>query len=290
VSTESVQTGPHLRRTYHTAHGDLVSGGRCLIMGVLNVTPDSFSDRGAYLDPAAAVERALAMAADGADVIDIGAESTRPGAKPISEQRQIERAIPVLTQARGCGLSLPISIDTRSARVARAALDAGADMINDVSAARHDPQMPRLLAECKAPFVIMHMQGTPETMQAAPHYEDVVVEVATFFEQRADALSALGVDVSTRMLIDPGIGFGKTLEHNLALLRAAADYGRRWPVVLGPSRKRFLGEILDETDPGNRIFGTAAVVAHAALAGIAMVRVHDVKAMRQVVDVCDRLK
>jgi dihydropteroate synthase len=127
-------------------------------------------------------------------------------------------------------------------------------------------------------------------MQAAPHYEDVVVEVATFFEQRADALSALGVDVSTRMLIDPGIGFGKTLEHNLALLRAAADYGRRWPVVLGPSRKRFLGEILDETDPGNRIFGTAAVVAHAALAGIAMVRVHDVKAMRQVVDVCDRLK
>ncbi len=259
-------------------------------MGVLNVTPDSFSDGGEYLDPAAAVERALAMAADGADVIDIGAESTRPGAKPISEQQQIERILPVLTQARDRGLSLPVSIDTRSARVAEAALDAGADMINDVSAARHDSQMARLLAERGVPFVIMHMQGSPQTMQAAPHYDDVVAEVAAFFEQRADALTTAGVDVPNKMIVDPGIGFGKTLEHNLALLRAAAGYGERWPVVVGPSRKRFLGEILNEPDPSKRVFATAATVAHAALSGIDMVRVHDVKAMRQVVEVCDRLR
>lgn len=265
-------------------------GGRCLIMGVLNVTPDSFSDAGMYLDPAAAVERALAMAADGADVIDIGAESTRPGAKPISEQQQIERAIPILTQARDRGLSLPISIDTRSARVTEAALDAGADIINDVSAARHDPQMPRLLAGRGVPFVIMHMQGSPQTMQAAPHYENVVAEVAAFFEQRADALTAAGVDVSAKMIVDPGIGFGKTLEHNLALLRAAAGYGHHWPVVVGPSRKRFLGEILNEPDPSKRVFGTAATVAHAALSGVDMVRVHDVKAMRQVVEVCQAIR
>ena len=265
-------------------------GGRCLIMGVLNVTPDSFSDGGKYLDPAAAVERALVMAADGADVIDLGAESTRPGAKPVSKEQQIERIVPVLTRARDRGLRLPISIDTRSARVAEAALDDGADMINDVSAARDDPQMPRLLAERGVAFVIMHMQGTPETMQTAPHYEDVVAEVAAFFEHRAEALTAAGVDVPTKMIVDPGIGFGKTLAHNLTLLRAAAGYGQRWPVVVGPSRKRFLGDILNEPDPGKRVFGTAATVAHAALSGVAMVRVHDVKAMRQVVEVCDRLR
>jgi len=258
-------------------------------MGVLNVTTDSFSDGGRFATPAAAAERAVEMAGEGADVIDVGGESTRPGSRPVSEREQIERVVPVIRQARQRGVGLPISIDTRSAQVAGVALDVGADMVNDVSGARDDPKMPQLLADRGAVFVVMHMQGTPATMQVAPHYEDEVGEVAAFFEERAAALAAVEIEVAAKMLVDPGIGFGKTLEHNLALLGAVGRFGGRWPVVVGPSRKRFLGEILGETDPAKRVFGTAATVAHAALSGAAMVRVHDVRAMRQVVEVCDRL-
>ncbi len=312
-------------RVYPTAHGKLVFGRRCLVMGVLNVTPDSFSDGGRFFEaapPAAsgvplaaccrchpAVARAEAMAAEGADVIEIGGESTRPGSKSVPDDEQIRRVVPVIRELRERRLSLPISVDTRSARVAAAALDAGADIINDVSAARYDAEMPRLLAERRVPFVIMHMLGTPETMQVDPHYHDVVREVGDFFIERAQALAAAGVQVDGRMIVDPGIGFGKTVEHNLALLRAAAAFGRsplvtvpatstgatgsllpvpieRWPVLVGPSRKAFLGKLLNEPDPEKRLMGTAACVAHAVLTGVDMVRVHDVKAMRQVVDVC----
>lgn len=258
-------------------------------MGVLNVTPDSFSDGGHYFDPVAAIARAEAMAAEGADVIDIGGESTRPGAPPVSDDEQIDRVLPVIRGARSRGVSLPISIDTRSARVAAAALEAGADIVNDISGARADGDMPRLLAEWNVPFVIMHMQGTPETMQAAPRYEDVVADVGAFFDERAQALAAAGVKVGEKMIVDPGIGFGKTLEHNLSLLRAAATYGKKWPVIVGTSRKSFLGRLLNEPDPERRLIGTAATVAHSALTGVDMVRVHDVAEMRQVVEVCWRL-
>jgi len=257
-------------------------------MGVLNVTPDSFSDGGAYFAPADAVVRASKMVAEGADVIDIGGESTRPGSEPVPPEEQIRRVVPVIRQARVHGVGLPISIDTRSAAVAAAALDAGADVVNDISAARHDPAMPKLLAARRVPFVAMHMQGAPGTMQDAPEYGDVVAEVGAFFEERAEVLAAAGVDMDY-MIVDPGIGFGKTLEHNLALLRSIHTFCVRWPVLVGPSRKRFLGEILNEPDPADRLMGTAATVAHCVLAGVDMVRVHEVREMRQIVDVCHRL-
>ncbi len=254
-------------------------------MGVVNVTPDSFSDGGRHDTPAEAVVRAVRMVAEGADLIDVGGESTRPGSQPVSAEEQIRRVVPVIRQARLHGVGLPISIDTRSAAVASAALDAGADVINDVSAGRHDAAMPALLAERGVPFVAVHMQGTPQTMQDAPQYEDVVAEVAAFFVDRAEALAAVGVDVN-RMIVDPGIGFGKTPAHNRALLRSIRSFGIRWPVLVGTSRKRFLGDILNEPDPERRLMGTAATVAHCALAGVDIVRVHDVAQMRQVVDVC----
>jgi dihydropteroate synthase len=257
-------------------------------MGILNVTPDSFSDGGLYAAEDAAIARAKAIMAEGADVIDIGGESTRPGSRPVEADIQIARVVPVISRLRADGVEAPISIDTRSAKAAVAALDAGADIVNDISAARHDPDMPRLLAERRIPFVAVHMQGTPETMQINPAYKDVVAEVRDFFVERAESLSAAGVDLS-RMIVDPGIGFGKTLEHNLALLRMISSFQGRWPVLVGPSRKRFIGEILGEPDPAGRLMGTAVLVAHCALAGVEMVRVHDVRAMRQVVEICARL-
>lgn len=276
------------RRILDTPHGPLAFGQRCLIMGILNVTPDSFSDGGLHVETQAAVARALEIAAEGGDVIDIGGESTRPGSEPVAPKEQIRRIIPVIREARARGLTAPVSVDTRSASVAEAALDAGADMVNDISGVRDDPAMSSLLAERRVPFVAMHMQGAPGTMQTAPRYADVVAEVAEFFVARAESLASAGVDVD-RMIVDPGIGFGKNLEHNLALLRSIRSFGVRWPVLVGPSRKRFLGELLDEPDPAGRLMGTAAAVAYAALSGADMIRVHDVKAMRQVVAVCEAI-
>jgi dihydropteroate synthase len=256
-------------------------------MGILNVTPDSFSDGGLYSTTEAAVVRGREMVSEGADVLDVGGESTRPGARPVAAIEQIQRVVPVIRRMRSEGVTLPISIDTRSAAVAAAALDAGADIVNDISAARHDSDMPRLLAERRVPFVAMHMQGTPETMQLDPRYGDVVAEVRAFFIERAETLAAFGVDVS-RMMVDPGIGFGKKLEHNLALLRAIGVFRDPWPVLIGPSRKRFIGELIGQT-AADRLIGTAAVVAHCALAGVDLVRVHDVEAMKSIIHVCSRL-
>ena len=282
-------------RTLVTPHGELQFSRRCLILGVLNVTPDSFSDGGRYLSTIDAVSRAVEMQGDGADVIDIGGESTRPGSTGVPADEQIARVVPVIRAARAAGVTVPMSIDTRDAAVARAAIDAGADIINDVSGARHDGAMPRLLADSGAPFIIMHMLGTPQTMQRDPHYKDVVADVGAFFEERADALAAAGVDVDRRMIVDPGIGFGKTRAHNLALIRAAAaEFGAKRPLLIGVSRKRVIGELLGEADPSAagaaasqaRLFGTAAAVAYAAMSGADMVRVHDVASMRAVVEVC----
>lgn len=257
-------------------------------MGILNVTPDSFSDGGRYLQPSAACDRAAAMVDEGADLIDIGGESTRPGATPVPAEEELRRVIPVV-RALAPGLPVPVSVDTRKAVVAREALEAGASLINDVTALRGDPEMPAVVARAGAPVVLMHMQGTPDTMQRAPHYADVVAEITDWLRAAATEARARGV-AEDRILIDPGLGFGKRPEHNLRLLRSLdrlVETG--YPVVVGPSRKSMIGAVVGG-DPDDRLMGTAAAVAWAAAAGAAVVRVHDVKAMRQVVDMVEAVR
>jgi dihydropteroate synthase len=256
---------------------------RPAVMGVLNVTPDSFSDGGRFADAAAAVAAAAAMVEAGADVIDIGGESTRPGSQPVPAAEQIRRVVPVVEGIRAKAPDATLSIDTTRAAVAEAALDAGATLLNDVSAGRDDADMLPLAARRGCPIVLMHMLGTPATMQAAPAYDDVTAEVAAFLSDRAAAAVAAGVS-RTNVLLDPGIGFGKTIDHNLELLRRLrelADLG--YPLVVGTSRKKFVGVITDEPEPSRRVFGTAATVAWSVANGAAMVRVHDVGPMAQVV-------
>lgn len=272
-----------------TARGAWTLGGRTRVMGVLNVTPDSFSDGGAYADPAAAVDRGLRLVAEGADALDVGGESTRPGSAAVGAEEQCRRVLPVIRGLRDAGAALPISIDTRLARVAESAIDAGADIVNDVSALQHDAGMAGVCARRGAAVILMHMRGTPETMQASPVYADVVAEVAACLRERIDAAVAAGI-ARERIIVDPGIGFGKSLEHNLELLRnIPALRALGVPLLIGPSRKAFLGAILHEPHPANRDVGTAAVVAHCALAGVHVVRVHNVRMMRQVVEVLSRL-
>ena len=251
-------------------------------MGVLNVTPDSFSDGGRFATVEAAVERARGMVAEGAEMIDVGGESTRPGSQPVPPEEQIRRVVPVIE--RIASLPVTISIDTMKASVAQAALEAGATVVNDISAGRDDPALLALVARRGCPVILMHMQGTPATMQQAPHYQDVVAEVASFLRERVEAAGAAGVNRS-RILIDPGIGFGKLLTHNLELLRRQRELidavGR--PAVIGTSRKGFIGRITGVEQPDQRLFGTAAAVAWTVANGAAVVRVHDVKAMQQVV-------
>ena len=259
---------------------------RPLIMGILNVTPDSFSDGGLYLPPGSAIDHAMEMAEQGADIIDIGGESTRPGARVVSVQQQRERVLPVVKELR---LQLPadvrISIDTRSSEIAREALALGADIINDVSAGRADEQMFAVAAQSRAPLILMHMQGSPETMQDNPGYDDVVEEVYGFLLARAAAAEAAGV-AREQIVIDPGIGFGKRREDNLRLLAhldVFADSG--YPVLLGTSRKRFMGSICNTCIPGKLEYATVATTALGVQAGVSMFRVHDVYANRQAVDV-----
>ncbi len=253
------------------------------LMGVLNVTPDSFSDGGLHLRRADAVARAFALADAGADIIDIGGESTRPGADPVPEPEEIARVVPVIAALRTEGLALPISVDTRNAAVAQAALDAGADLFNDVSALTHDPASLALAAEAGCPVCLMHAQGDPKTMQDAPHYDDVLLDVAGFLEARIAAAEAAGIERG-RILVDPGIGFGKTLAHNLALIRGLAlmhDLG--CAVLFGASRKRFIGTIGGAPDPADRAPGSIAVALEALRQGAQVIRVHDLKETRQAV-------
>jgi dihydropteroate synthase len=267
--------------------GRLDFSAGCLVMGVLNVTPDSFSDGGRFLDKNKAIEHGLRMAADGAAIIDVGAESTRPGAEPVSADEQIKRAIPVI-EALAEKVDVPISIDTYNAEVAEAALEAGTAMINDITTLS-DERMGRLAAERKVPVVLMHMQGTPQTMQIEPKYDDVVSEVLNFLLAAARKAKRFGIEES-RIFIDPGIGFGKTLEHNLLLLRNIdkfVDSGCR--VCIGTSRKVFIGKITGKENPEERLFGTAATVALCAAAGVSIVRVHDVAEMMDVVKVANAI-
>lgn len=253
------------------------------IMGILNVTPDSFSDGGRYVSLEAAVAQGVAMARAGADIVDVGGESTRPGADPVPVDEQIARVVPVI-RALTAAVDVPISIDTTSAAVAEAALDAGADVVNDVTAGRGDPALLPLAGARSCPVVLMHMQGTPRSMQAGIRYDDVVEDVARFLAERAEAALAAGVSPD-RVVVDPGIGFGKTVAHNLQLLRDLARIRAvGYPVLVGPSRKSFLGAVTGRA-VDDREMATAAAVAAAILAGAAIVRVHDVAAMIDVVRV-----
>jgi len=263
-------------------------GGRVLVMGALNVTPDSFSDGGAFLDPDAAADRALAMEREGADIIDIGGESSRPGAEPVPLEEELRRVLPVLERLRG-RLRIPISIDTTKAEVAEAALQAGAEIVNDISALRFDPRMGEVVAKSGAGLVLMHMRGTPKTMQQDPTYADVVAEVRDFLAQRVEHAVSLGIDREL-IAIDPGIGFGKTVEHNLELLRRLPELCELGhPVLVGPSRKSFIGAVLD-LPVEERLEGTLAACAVAVVRGADIVRVHDVRAVRRAVDLAVRLR
>ena len=287
MKSKKAKAGGRSEEVVEWPRGRLDFSSGCLVMGVLNVTPDSFSDGGQFFGTATAVEHGLQMAADGAAIIDVGAESTRPGSASVSARDEIGRVLPVIEGLRQ-RTDVPISVDTRKLEVAEAALGVGASMINDV-AALSDERMAELAAEHNVPVVLMHMQGTPSTMQIEPKYEDVVGEVLEFLLERAGAAERFGIS-KERIFIDPGIGFGKTLQHNLLLLK---NIGRfvvaGYKVLVGTSRKSFIGKITGREKPAERIFGTAATVALCAAAGVSVVRVHDVAEMADVVNVTNRI-
>jgi len=251
-----------------------------LLMGVVNVTPDSFSDGGQFLDPAAAIAHAFRLVEEGADLLDVGGESTRPDAEPVSEAEELRRVMPVIEALVG-RVRVPVSIDTMKPGVARAALQAGASLVNDVGANRTEPDMWRLVADAGAGYVVMHMLGTPRTMQRAPTYRDVVAAVGEFFADRLRRLAAAGVHADQTVL-DPGFGFGKTVGHNLQLLAALRSF-TKWqrPLLLGVSRKSFVGHVTGETQAVARLPGSLACACWGVEAGASIVRVHDVRATRQ---------
>lgn len=250
------------------------------IMGILNITPDSFSDGGQVFAVEAALDRARKMAA-GADIVDIGGESTRPGSAAVPEKDEISRVVPVIEAIRAAGITTPISIDTRKASVAAAALDAGADIVNDVAAMTYDSAMAGLVAERGVPVCLMHAQGDPETMQNDPRYDDVVRDVYDWLAERIEAAVSAGIS-RDKIIADPGIGFGKTLQHNVSLLQNLSIYhGLGCPVLLGASRKRFIGTIGNAPDPLDRTAGSVAVALHGAAQAVQILRVHDTFETRQ---------
>ena len=257
------------------------------IMGIINVTPDSFSDGGKYANVEATVMRAKQMVADGADIIDIGGESSRPGAEPITANEECRRVIPVV-QALAEQSQIPISVDTYKAKVAHEALSAGACVINDITALHGDPNMCQIVADAQAGVILMHMQGVPATMQKAPTYQNVVAEVHAWLTEVASQAVDRGID-SSRIMIDPGIGFGKTFDHNLEILRHLMQFrGIGYPMLVGVSRKKFIGRILN-LPVHQREEGTAATVAWSIINGANVVRVHDVARMKQVAQVINTI-
>jgi len=260
---------------------------RALIMGILNITVDSFSDGGRFFDCDAALSQGRAMAEAGADIIDIGGESTRPFATPVSLQEELDRVIPVITTLRR-ELDLALSIDTYKAPVAREALAAGASLVNDISALRFDPQMASLVAAADVPVVLMHMQGAPQTMQIAPRYDNLVGEIKDFLRDRVAFAEAAGIERS-RIIIDPGIGFGKDLHHNLEIIQRLDEFhDLGCPVLLGASRKAFIGKILD-LPVTQRDIGTLGVIALARCRGAQIIRTHNVPWARQVLSLVDAI-
>jgi dihydropteroate synthase len=251
------------------------------LMAVLNVTPDSFSDGGRFLDPAAAVAQARAMAA--ADILDIGGESTRPGAAEVAAADEVARVVPVIAALRSGGVTTPVSVDTRKSEVARAALAAGADLVNDVAALTYDAGLGPLVAEAGVPLVLMHAQGSPATMQTDPRYDDVLLDVYDWLAERVDFAVAAGIS-RDRIVVDPGIGFGKTVGHNLALIRGLSLFhGLGCAVLLGASRKRFIGTLADEPQADRRGPGTIAATLAGLAQGVQIHRVHDIPETRQAV-------
>ncbi len=264
--------------TWKIRGGELLTGQKTLIMGIVNVTPDSFSDGGRFFSPAAAVEHALQLEAEGADLLDIGGESTRPGSEPVSLLDELHRVVPVIEALRG-RVKTPISVDTSKAKVASEALAAGAAIVNDISGLRFDPEMPGICREFSAGIICMHMQGTPQTMQINPHYADVVADVRQFFLDRQSSLLRHGL-TSDQLVWDPGVGFGKTAAHNVKLLGSVSELralGR--PVLIGHSRKGFLKKLIGR-EIDERLFGTLGVSLAVAAQGADIIRVHDVAAHR----------
>ncbi len=265
--------------------------GKPLIMGILNVTPDSFSDGGKYTDIDAAVEQAKAMIADGVDIIDIGGESTRPGSQSVEQEEQIARVVPVIKAIRETvSEEVLISIDTTLSTVAKAALDAGANIINDISAGQTDKAILQLASEKDVPIILMHMQGTPQNMQDNPSYKDVVSDVLASLKLRVDEALAAGIK-KQNIAIDPGIGFGKRREDNINLLAHLDQFvAEGYSVLLGTSRKRFMGSLCDVSEPAELVTATAVTTALGVMSGVQMFRVHDIKENRQAADVAWAIK
>jgi dihydropteroate synthase len=275
------------RFTIHFDDQTLELGERSLLMGTINVTPDSFSDGDHFFQTEKAIKQGELLASEGADLLDIGGESTRPFSDPVPLEEELRRVIPVIKELAK-RTSIPISIDTCKAEVARAALDAGATMINDISGLRFDPQMVELAAAAKVPLVLMHMQGTPRTMQVEPHYGSLFSEIIAFLEERIQFACSGGVS-RERIIVDPGIGFGKTVSHNLLLIKhldALATLGL--PILLGTSRKSFIGAVLDK-EVTEREPGTWATVCASIIKGAHIIRVHEVATCRQMVDMIDAI-
>jgi len=267
--------------------GTPTSGSGPVLIGILNVTPDSFSDGGDFFDPESAANHAATMLDEGAEIIDVGGESTRPGSDPVPQEEEVRRVVPAMERILAARPDAVISIDTYRAETAAAALEAGAAFVNDVTALRGDPRMASVVAETGCPVVLMHMEGEPKTMQREPHYEDVVREVREFLAQRADYAVASGVRPEN-VIVDPGIGFGKNLEHNLALLRDLdVLVGLGFPVLVGASRKRFIGTITGVEEARERVFGTVATTVLAYEKGARYFRVHDVRANRDALAVAE---
>jgi dihydropteroate synthase len=266
-------------------------GKRTLVMGILNVTPDSFSDGGRFFALERAVEHARRLTAEGADILDIGGESSRPGAQPVPEEEELRRVVPVIRAIRQES-AVPISVDTYKAAVAEAALEAGANIVNDISALRFDPRMVTVVARARVPVVLMHMLGEPRTMQQNPVYTDVVREIKEFLAERIAFARAHGIE---RILIDPGIGFGKTVEHNIEILRRLGELrGLGCPLLIGTSRKSFIGRLGSTTaEPlpiHERLEGTIASTVIAVLNGAQIVRVHDVASMKRALAIVDAVR
>ena len=286
--TEGVIEAKRKRYRIRLRGEDVVLGERTWVMGVLNVTPDSFSDGGRFESADAAVACGMALFEGGADVVDVGGESTRPGARPLAPEEEARRVVPVLQGLRRRGAG-PLSVDTSKASVAQAALDAGADVVNDVSGFRFDPQMAPLVADRGVPAIVMHLRGDFASMHCEPRYADVVGEVTAELREALARAEQAGV-ARAQLIVDPGIGFSKDAGHSLALMRrleelAALDR----PLLVGPSRKRFIGAVLGRP-AGERLFGTAAAVAAAVINGAHVVRVHDVEQMRDVVRMADAIR
>ena len=259
------------------------------IMGILNITPDSFSDAGLYFDKSAAIERGIRMAEEGADIIDIGGESTRPGSEQITTEEELKRTISVI-EALAREIRIPISIDTYKSEIARGALDAGASMVNDISGLRFDPKMPEVVSQYDVPVVIMHIKGTPRDMQQNPQYEALIPEIMDYLRAGITIARKAGIP-DDKIVIDPGIGFGKTYEDNFKIIHDLHEFTFfRKPILIGPSRKSFIGKILGDVPVTDRLEGTAAAVSVSIMNGANIIRVHDVKEMVKVAKVADAIK